>query len=173
MKRVIVIIVVLTILYSCKKGDCYFGIANMKLYSIVNTKTSKPSDIQDWYHFEFQNGLLNFSMEFSHYVTNTAGGTGYCNEDWDNYPDEKSIIITCNKNIFTTNAETIIAGQSLNDCFSITKFESEKDYYIYGFLISEKQEYIYKFSEQYYTFFATLETDKNEFFKDSCIVKRF
>ena len=173
MKKVIVVIIVLTVLYSCKKEDCYFGIANMKFYSIVNIKTSEHSAIKEWYHSEFQNGLLNFSMEFGHYVTNTAGGTGNCNEFWDNYPDEKSIKIFCNKDIWTANADTIKAGVLLNDCFSITKFEDEKKYYIYGFLISEKEENAYIFTEQYYTFFASIETDKNELYKDSCIVKRY
>ena len=173
MRNIIIIVIVLTTLCSCKKEDCYFGIANMKLYPVVNTKTSEHSKINGWYHSEFQKGLLNFSMEFGHYVTNTAGGTGYCNEYWDNYPDEESIKITCSIDIFTTNAGTIKAGQPLNDCFFITKFESEKNYYVYGFLISEKEGNEYKFSEQYYTFLATIETNKNEMFKDSCIVKRF
>ena len=171
MKKVIAVILVLAIWYSCKKEDCFFGVANMKFYSIVNTKTSEHSQIKGWYHSEFQNGLLNFSMEFGNYVTNTAGGTGYCNEFWDNYPDEESIIISCSKDIWTANADTIKAGQPLNDCFSVTKFE--KDFYIYGFLISEKEENEYNFTEQYNTFFASIETNKNELFKDSCIVKRY
>lgn len=173
MKRGIIIIIVLSILYSCKKGDCYHGISNMQFYSIIDTKTSEHSAIKGWYHSEFQNRLTNFAIEFDHYYKGNDGGTGYCNNFWDNYPDEKSIIITCNKSICTSNADTIKAGQPLNDCFSITKFESEKSYYVYGFLISENQENVYKFSEQYYTFFATIKTNKNELFKDSCIVKRF
>ena len=170
MKREIFAIIVLILLSSCKGGDSYYGVSNMRFYSIVNTQTDKHSEIKGWYRSEFQNGLLNFSMEFDHYV---RGATYPENEFYDNYPDEKSINITCNKDIWTTNADIIKAGQSLNDCFSITKFEDKKKIYIYGFLISEKEENMYKFTEQYYTFFATIETDKKELFKDSCIVKRF
>ena len=88
----------------------------------------------------------------------------------ENYPDEQSIKISCNKDIFTNNADTIKAGELLNSCFYITKFEKNL---FFNFLISEEAQNNYKFSEQYYTFFVTIETDKNEIFKDSCIVKRF
>ena len=170
MKREIFAIIVVTLLFSCKEGDSYYGVSNMKLYSVINAQTAKPSEIKGWYRSEFQNGLLNFSMEFDHYV---RGAIYPENEFYDNYPDEKSINITCNKDIWTTSTDTIKAGLSLNDCFSVTKFEDKKNFYIYGFLISEKEENMYKFTEQYYTFFATIETDKKELFKDSCIVKRF
>jgi len=142
----------------------------MKLYSVINTQTAQHSEIKGWYYSDFQNGLLNFSMEFDHYI---RGTTYPKNEFYDNYPDEKSINITCNKDIWAKSADTIKAGQSLNDCFFITKFEDTKRFYIYGFLLSQKEENLYEFTEQYYTFFATIETDKNELFKDSCIVKRF
>lgn len=171
MKKVIVIIVVLTLFYSCKEGDCYYGIKNMKLYSVVDTQTDEHSDIKGWYHSEFQSGQLNFSLEFDHYVR----GAHYPKyEFYDNYPDETSIRITCNQDVWTTNADTIKAGQPLNKCFYITKFDNESGYYIYGFLISEKSENSYEFNSQYYTFFATMRTyNTDEMFKDSCIVKRF
>ena len=152
--------------YSCFTDDCYRRIGNLQLYSIVNTKTSECSAIEGWYYSEFQEGLLNFSMEFDHYGT----GKFLCSLSWDNYPDEQSIKITCNRDVCTSDADTIKAGLPLNDCFSTTKFE--KNFFI-EFLISEKKENNYKFNEQYYTFFATIETNKNELFKDSCIVKRF
>ena len=165
MKKVFIIVIVLSMLYSCWV-ECPLRIVNMEVYSVVNTETSMRSTIEEWYHSEFQNELLNFSIEFGHYFI----GGGPCNRYLANYPDEQSIKITCNKDVFTINADTIKAGQLLNRCFSITKFEKNL---FFSFLISEKATNEYIFSEQYYTFFATLETEKNEIFKDSCIVKRF
>ena len=170
MKRGVFVIIVLTLFYSCRDGDSFEGVSNMKLYSVINTVTNEHSDIKGWYHSEFQDGKLNFTMEFDHYV---RGAYYPKNTYYDNYPDEESIKITCNKDIWTTNADTIKARQSLNDCFSITMFEDKSKFWIAGFLISEKEENMYEFPEQYYTFFATIETNKNELFKDSCIVKRF
>jgi len=164
MKKVVIIIILLPLLYSC--GDYPLRVCNMHLYSIVNTKTSEPSTIKGWYHSEFQNELLNFSIEFG-----TDGIVqAWVDYYWDNYPDEQSIKITCNKDVCTTNADTIKAGQLLNNCFSTTKFEKNYDI---DFLISEESNNDYEFSEQYYTFYVTIETSKNEIFKDSCIVKRF
>jgi len=49
-------------LYSCW-SECPLRIVDMKLNPIVDTKTPKCSSIDGWYHSEFQNGLLNFSIE--------------------------------------------------------------------------------------------------------------
>ena len=165
-KKLILMFLFLNILSSCWCWrECPRRIYNMQLYPVVNTKTTKHSTIEGWYHSEFQYELLNFSIEFSHY-----GGAEFCNYYWDNYPDEQSIKITCNKNVYTANDETIKAGELLNSCFTITKFE--KNFFI-SFLISENLMSDYTFSEQYYTFFVTIETGKYEVFKDACIVKRF
>ncbi len=165
MKKIILIFIVSTMLYSCLREECPRRVDYMELYPVVNTKTTEYSTIDGWYHSEFQNGLLNFSIEFSHY-----GAGEFCDYYWANYPDEKSFKITCNRDVYTANTDTIKAGELLNSFFSITKFE--KNFFI-TFLISEKQINDYIFNEQYYTFFATIETEKNEVFKDSCIVKRF
>ena len=174
MKKGIIAIIVLSLFISCfKYGDSYHGVSNMRLYSVINTKTSRHSQIEGWFHSEFQSGLLNLSMEFSNYIRKEPGYPPK-NEYYDNYPDENSIIITCSSDIWSANEDMIKAGQPLNDCFSITKFEDERKFYIYGFLISEREDNTYNFTErQYYTFFATIKTDKNELFADSCIVKRF
>ena len=164
MKKVILMFIVSTMLYSCWR-ECPSRVDNMQLYPVINTKTNEHSTIEGWYHSEFQDGLLNFSIEFGHY-----GAGEFCNYYWANYPDEQSIKIACNRDVYTANSDTIKAGELLNSCFSITKFE--KNFFI-SFLISEKPMSNYTFNEQYYTFFATIETAKNEIFEDSCIVKRF
>jgi len=157
------LIIVLIFICSCRK-DYARRIDYMKIFPVVNTINAEPAQIKGWYHSEFQNDLINFTLEFSHY-----GGGEMCEYYWANYPDQNSIKLYCNKELYR-NSDTIKAGQLLNDFFIIQKNETD-NFYI-SFLISEKPNSNIIKTKEFYTFSAQITTSQNEIFIDSCIVKK-
>ncbi len=171
MKKYFILISLSLIFSSClfEPYPCAVKVVNFKLYPVVKHKTAEKSTIKGWYHSEFQNDNINLAVEF---------GYTYCEGHYDqfkeyyaeNHPIEKTIIITCNKNI-TNDIDTIKSGESLNDLFRITEYRNPvRDYYI-SYLISEKDSTDYHFNEQYYTFNVTLLTSDSISLHDSCIIR--
>lgn len=143
---------------------CPIRLKDMKLFSVVNFKTNKTSEVKGWYHSEFQKDKINFTVEFSHY----GAGEG-CEYYWANYPDINSFKIRCNKDVIG-ETDTIQKGDVLNKMFSITTNESN---FFLSFLINQIDVSKYKFNEQYYTFSLEFETSEKEIMVDSCIIKRY
>lgn len=162
MRRHIYILLLASLVLGCRK-DCSSRIDNMKIHSVVNSTNSEPSQIKGWYYSEFQNGAINLAMEFDHY-----GAGELCDYYWENYPEINSIKIYCNKDLYF-NKDTLAAGETLNDLFEIQKFEA--DFHI-SFLLSEKVSSNINYTDKFYTFSASISTNKNESFTSSCIVKK-
>jgi hypothetical protein len=135
----------------------------MDLFPVINTPNGESSQTRNWYYSEFQQGQTFFSMEFS-----ISGAGEFCDYFWVNYPEQNSITISCNKDIYLRN-DTLKSGSNLIDYFEVQKFE--KNFFI-TFLISERLERRMIFTEQFYTFSASVNTSLNEYFTDSCIIKK-
>ena len=151
--------------FGCAKYE--LDLTYMDLSPVVNIETKDKSALNGWWYSEFQDNSLNFILRFSY-----TGYTGVINARYhiDDYPDENAVIITCNKDIYS-DYDTIKAGELLNECFSVHKYEPLK-FSLY-FLISEKPSNDYLFNEQYYTFKFVVKSTKNQILTDSCIIKRF
>ena len=164
MKKYFFLITLITF-FSCSEYE--LELVGMDLYPVVNTETNYKTSLDGWWRSEFQDNSLNFIMNFSY--------TGYTGSPTAKYyitdfPDDSSVIITCNKDV-CRDSDTIKAGESLNECFSVQKYETGK--FSFHFLISEKQTNEYLFDEQYYTFNFIVKSTENNIFTDSCIIKRF
>ena len=166
--RILVLIMIFSI--GCKereikKINCETSIGNMKMYSIVSYQTDEPASIiSNWYHSEFQNEQLHFSIEFSHY--------GDCYGDvleysWVNDPLLNTIEISCSKDILV-GIDTIKANESLNEFFLIERIEHKR---FIGFFISEILNKKIQLDSTYYTFTTELTTVNNEVMQDECLIK--
>ncbi len=164
MKRQVYILILIILATGCRK-DCARRVENMQMFPVVNSSTTEPSQIKGWYYSEFQNDKVNFTLEFDHY-----GAGELCDYYWENYPNQNSIKIYCNKDLYNNN-DTLKAGQVLNKLFEIQKHEPG-DFFI-SFLISEKESSEIHYPDKFYTFSASINTSKNEFFNDSCIIRKF
>ena len=164
MKKYFFLISLIT-LFSCTEFE--LELMGMKSSPVVNTETNYKTGLDGWWRSEFQDGSLNFIMDFSYTgFTGTPTAKYYINV----FPDANTVMITCNKDIYS-DSDTIKAGELLNECFSIQKYEPRK--FSFYFLISEKQTNKYLFDEQYYTFNFVVKSTENNIFADSCIIKRF
>ncbi len=154
----------LMISYSCET-ECTTRVDNMKIHAVVaDTTTEAIYLIPGWYHSEFQDDQLNFSIEFDHYV----GGQGRCNWVWENYPSVSTFQLSCSQTLYT-ETDTIFAFDPLTQYFNIETYEM-KDQYV-NFLITQKPDFTFLYHKEYYTFTATISTENNQDFEDSCIVK--
>lgn len=136
----------------------------MRLFSVVDTETNEPVVlVPGYYHSEFLNDHLNFTLEFDH-----VGAGEFCDYSWANYPVEETIEISCNRAISVEN-KGYESGEKLNDLFLIKKFET--DSYFIAFLLEQNQELSTIIEKGFYTFRVRLETESNEVFEDSTILK--
>jgi len=163
--KIYVFLITVFVFFSCVEFE--LEISSMTLYPVVNTETNYKSGLDGWWRSEFQADPLNFIMYFSYTgFTGSLTGKYYIND----FPDENTVIITCNKDVYS-DSDTIRAGELLNECFFVQKYNPIK--FSFYFLVSEKQTNKFLFDEQYYTFNFIIKSTKNNTFTDSCIIKRF
>lgn len=173
MKKQVIFLLLTIFSTSCsiQPYRCGVRFVDFKLYPVTINKTAEYSSLKNWYHSEFQNEKLNFTIEFDY--TSCDGHYDELKEFYqENYPDENTFTITCNKDI-SNNIDTIKSGEDLKRCFNIVGYNISPRFNLISYLLSEKNSNDYLFDEQYYTFKVSLTTSDSIFMQDSCIIRKY
>ncbi len=131
----------------------------MNLVPVTTTETDRESNVDGYYENEFQNGSINFVVDFTH-----QGAGEFCEYSWSTYPIENGMKLFAG-DVIVLNEDTMEVNSDITQHFTIENLEEN---FWLQYLITSKSSVP---NSGKYKIIGRLELDNSTIIKDSVIIE--